>query len=113
VASLRVTAAVLPSRTQWAFAGLVVIAIGWSAYAMGVLMRRRVLFGRQRVAASRMALLFTLVAFGGSLAVRDRIGMGGIITSAGLVLIAAVLLVAARRHVSRLSALVRDMEHQK
>lgn len=109
-ASLLLTEPSLPDRTRWAFAGIVVIAIAWAAYASWVLMRRHVLFGRQRVAASRMACLFTLLAFGGSVAVRDQIGMAGVVTSAVLLLVAVALLVGARKHVTRLNALARDID---
>jgi len=109
VGALLLTEPVLPQRTQWAFAGIVLVAVAWAAYATWVLMCRRVLFGRQRVAASRMACLFTVLAFGGSIAVRDQIGIGAVITSGGLFVIAASLLLAARRHVSRLAALERDI----
>src|SRR5688500_13815094 len=111
-ASLLVTEPSLPERTQWAFAGIVVIAVAWAAYSSWVLIRRRVLFGRQRVAASRMACLFTLLALGGSIAVRDQVGMIGVITSAVLLLVAVALLVGARRHVTRLKALARNFDRQ-
>jgi hypothetical protein len=109
VASLLVTEPALPERTRWAFAGIVVMAAAWAAYATWVLMRRRVLFGQQRVAAAQMACLFTMLAFGGSIAARDQVGMGGILTSGFLLLVAVALLMSARRHVSRLHALARDI----
>jgi hypothetical protein len=107
VASLLLTEPALPPRTQWAFGGIVVCAVVWTAYATWVLMRRRVLFGRQRVMAARMACVFAVLAFGGSLAVRAQIGVGGVITAGVLVLVAVALFVAARRHVGRLESRAR------
>ena len=111
--SLLLTEPSLPDRTRWAFAGILVIAVFWAAYATWVLMRRHVLFGRQRVAASRMACLFTLVALGGSIAVRDHVGIAGVITSAVLLLVAVALLVRASRHVTRLTTLAEDLDRQE
>jgi len=111
-ASLLLTEPSLPERTRWAFAGIVVIAVAWAAYATWVLMRRQVLFGRQRVAASRMACLFTLLALGGSIALRDQVGMAGVITSAVLLLVAVALLVRARRQVARLTTLAQEFDRQ-
>jgi hypothetical protein len=105
VASLLLTEPALPRRTQWAFAAIVLMAASWAAYATWVLMRRRVLFGRQRVTAARMACAFTLLTLAGSFSVRAQVGIGGVVTAGILALVAAVLLGAARRHVGKLESL--------
>jgi hypothetical protein len=110
--SLLMTEPSLPERTLWTFAGIVIIAVLWAAYATWVLMRRHVLFGRQRVVASRMACLITLLALGGSIAVRDQVGIAGVITSAVLLLVAVALLVRANKHVTRLTTLAQEFDRQ-
>lgn len=111
-ASLLITEPALPDRTRWAFAVIVLIASAWAAYATWVLLRRHVLLGQQRVAAARMACLFTAIALGGSVVVRQQVGMAGVVTAAVLMAIAVVLWIGARRHVKRLDALARDLNRQ-
>ena len=108
--SLLATEPALPERTRYAFAGMLLMAVAWASFATWVLLRRRVLFGRQRVIASRMACFITVAAFGGSIAVRSQLGIGAVVTSGVLVVVAVSLLVGARRHVRRLDTLARDID---
>jgi hypothetical protein len=108
--SLLATEPALPERTRYAFAGMLLMAVGWASVAAWVLLRRRVLFGRQRVIASRLACVITVAAFGGSVVVRAHLGMGAVVTSGVLVVVAVALLVGSRRHVRKLDALVRDID---
>jgi hypothetical protein len=110
IASLLATEPALPPRTKWAFAVLILIAACWAAFATWVLARRRVLYGRQRVAAARMAFTFTMLALGGSVALREHVGVWGIATTAGLALVAGSLLASARRHVAKLDAIRREID---
>jgi hypothetical protein len=109
VTSLLLTEPALPARTQWAFLAIIVIAVAWMAYATWVLMRRRVLFGTQRVAAARLACLFTIAGFAGSIAVRDQVGSGAVVMMAVMMLLAGVVMVRARQHVRKLEALAREL----
>lgn len=88
-ASLLLTESALPARTQAAFGAIAVIGIAWAAFAAWVLARRKVLFGRQRIVASRMAVAFTLLFLAGAVGLRERIGYGGVFT-AGLLCAAAL-----------------------
>jgi hypothetical protein len=109
VTSLLLTEPALPARTRWAFLAIILIAIAWMAYATWVLMRRRVLFGTQRVAAARLACVFTIAGFAGSLAVRDQVGPGAVVMMAVMVVVAAAVMAAAHRHVRKLRTLAREL----
>lgn len=109
VTSLLLTEPALPDRTKWAFAAIILIAVSWVAYSAWVLMRRRVLFGAQRVAAARLACLFTVAGLAGSLAVRDRVGPGAVAMMAVMVVAAGIAMARARRHVRKLEALAREL----
>jgi hypothetical protein len=109
VTSLLLTEPELPARTRWAFLAIILIAVAWMAYAGWVLMRRRVLFGKQRVAAARLACLFTIAGFAGSVAIRDRVGPGAVVMMAVMTLVAGVVMVRARQHVRTLEALAREL----
>ena len=113
VASLLLTEPSLPARTQWAFTGIVAIAACWVVYAGWVLARRRVLFGTQRVAAAGLACLFTAVAFAGSVVLRDRVGLGAVLTMATLMVIAGIAMFRAARHVRRLQTLAEEISRRE
>jgi hypothetical protein len=94
----------LPLRTRVAFAGGLGIAVVWAAFATWVLRRRRVLYARHRVVASRIAMAVAAVcAVGATVVVRQgALGYAAIWTS-GVLLLAAVLLhQQALRHVAAL-----------
>ena len=108
VASLLATEPALPPRTQLAFAAIVLIAAGWVIYSTWVLTRRRVLLGRQRVTAARMACVFAVLGLAGSIAVRNSIGLAGVWSSAALFIVAVALLIGAHRHVHKLTRLMQE-----
>ena len=58
VGSLLATEPVLPGGTRVAFFVMVGIRPGWATFAAWVLSNRRVMFGRDRLIAARMALTF-------------------------------------------------------
>ncbi len=57
--SLWATEPALPLRTHVAFAGLLAILAAWTVFAAWVLGTRRVLLGRDRVIAGRLAVTFS------------------------------------------------------
>jgi len=59
IASLLATEPELPARTAAAFRGFVALCLTWSAYAIWVLRRRRVLYATQLVVAARMGVTFS------------------------------------------------------
>ena len=67
VASLLVTEAALPPRTQAAFAAIVAMGLAWATFGLWALTTRRALYAKQRVVATRLALLFGLAYTGGCL----------------------------------------------
>jgi len=117
IGSLWATEPFLPARTHAAFGVVVSIALAWSVFAVWVLARRRVLFGRDRVVASGMGLGFAALCTAGMLAVGYWGGVGQPAYVAALVEtllcgVAAVLLVRARRRVAALSSRRRELERQ-
>ncbi len=108
LAALLLTEPSLPSRTAIAFGVLLAIGMGWIAYATWVLRARRPLMARDRVVATGLALaataLFTTGMFSWSLATGARMAHAATLLGVALVLVAAVLLVQARRTRSRLLA---------
>lgn len=113
--SLLATEPALPPRTQVAFLAGLGLTLSWSAFAVWVLVRRRVLFGSQRVVAARLAVACSALGTIGMLA-------AGCWTSAGTPAIlaasveavfcaaAAVLLARARRRVRHLERRRRELE---
>ena len=106
IASLLVTEPALPLRTRTAFAGMLAIGLSWTAYAIWVLVRRRVLFGYQRLVAARMAVAFTSVFGAGAAAAVAAYGgpaaWGAAATGLLMLAVSVSLLVRARRHMARL-----------
>ena len=115
VGSLLATEPVLPGRTRVAFFVMVGISLGWATFAAWVLSNRRVMFGRDRLIAARMALTFcvlsTLVMLGvGALGGGGRAAYGAAAAETVLCVVAAVLLIRARRSVERLSVRKQQLE---
>lgn len=108
IGSLWATEPSLPLRTHVAFGVMVLIGLSWAAYATWVLTTRRVLLGRHRVVAGRMAVTFTSTFIAGSLLVAVTTGHPAGYAAAGLgagmLAVAAWLLVRARRQMVRLVA---------
>jgi hypothetical protein len=117
VGSLWATEPSLPMRTQIAFALIVSAALAWSVFATWVLVRRRVLFGSDRVVAATMGLAFSALFTAGMLAVGYWGGFGrpayaGALVESLFCGVAGVLLVNARRRVAGLSRRRKELERQ-
>jgi hypothetical protein len=114
LASLWLSEPALPLRAHIAFAAMTAIAASWVGYSSWVLTRRRVLFGRQRVVAARMAVLFTSVFVAGMVLVGVTSGGRAPFVAAAtgvlLLAIAIALLVRARRVHSQLVARRNELE---
>ncbi|MCC7044856.1 MAG: hypothetical protein IT183_13410 [Acidobacteria bacterium] len=114
VGSLWATEPSLPPRTHLAFGALTLIGVAWAVYATWVLTTRRVLLGRHRVVAGRMAVTFTGALVAGSLLVATTTGHPAGYAAAGLGVVmlgvATWLLVRARREVARLAARREEIE---
>ena len=117
VVSLWATEPSLPPRTHMAFAFIVGCALTWSIFAAWVLARRRVLLGADRVLAAKIALsLSTLGAIGmAALGYWGEAGRGaylGALMQTALAVVAAVMLIRARRRFEALSRRRREIEEQ-
>jgi hypothetical protein len=117
VGSLWATEPSLPTRTHIAFAMILGVAISWSVFAAWVLIRRRVLFGRDRVVAATMGLAFAGLFTACMLAVGYWGGMGkaayaGALAESAMCAVAAVLLVNARRRVAAFTRRKQELERQ-
>lgn len=115
IGSLWLTEPSLPVRTHVAFALIVTASLAWAGFAVWVLTERRVLFGLDRVIAARMALGFSLTCAVGMMAAGYWGGAGtpayvGAALESPLCVVAAVLLVRARRRVEALSRRRRELE---
>jgi hypothetical protein len=106
IGSLWATEHALPARTATAFAVMTGMGLCWMAYAAWVLTSRRMLLGRQRVVAARMAALFSAVALAGALAVGLLAGVPAAwpaaLVFATMLALAIVLLVRAQRDFAQL-----------
>lgn len=90
----------LPARTQLAFAGVIAIGAGWTAYAASALRRCGRLFALDRILAAWLALLFAILAVVGAALIEARLAL----LFAAAVPVAALLLArayAARRRLRR------------
>jgi hypothetical protein len=104
----------LPLRAHAAFAVMVAIGTSWSAFAMWVLTRRRVLFPRHGIVAGRMAVTFTSIFTVGAFVL--AVTSGGVafrvMTLVGLLMVgcAVLVLVRAHRHLARLLERKQEIE---
>lgn len=98
-AALLLTEEGLPTRTRFAFGVIALAGVGWAAFSLWVLARRRVLFALHRVIATRMAVAFTTVFTLGALLAGFENGWaaGALSASAvGTVMLGAALVLHAR-----------------
>lgn len=106
IVSLWGTEPSLPARTQLAFGVMTAIGLSWSAFAIGVLTRRRTLFVRHRIMAGRLAVTFSSVFVVAAVAAGFVTGVRAALPAAvmGAVMLAAAVfvLLRARRAVARL-----------
>jgi hypothetical protein len=116
VVSLWLTEPALPRRTVAAFAVLTVIGPGWVAYSVWVLSARRVMLGRQRVVAGRLAVAFTATFATGCIVLtftaRAKFGWPAVAMSLTLLAVAAVLWRRAEGAHSRLLARRDQLERE-
>jgi len=115
--SLALTEPAIPVRTRLAFAVMVAIGVTWAGFAAWVLARRRVLFGRHRVIAARLAVAFTGLFVLGAAAVtglREDSPIGRSAVLVGLLMLAAAIwqLLRARRYVTTLTHRRREIEQR-
>jgi hypothetical protein len=116
VAALLLTEPSLPARTQAAFAVILLLALGWVAYAVWVLGHRWTLLAGHRVVAGVMAVTFSAV-FTAAAAVAAVIttlpaAWAAAASGAALVAVAAALLIRAIRHRRRLEARRAELERE-
>ncbi len=98
----------LPTRTRWAFAGLIVVGLAWTVLAAWTLWKRP-LFAADRVIAGRLAVLFTTATTLVTGVVAGPLAAGpGLLTVA----VAVVVLVRARAYRDRLRSQIAALERQ-
>jgi hypothetical protein len=116
VTALLITEPSLPLRASIALAVLAVIGASWIGFAAWVLSHTRVLLGRHRVVAARMAVAFSGVFCLGGVAVGYATSSRSAFAAAamGVVMIAigSGMLIRARRHVEQLSTRRDELERQ-
>ena len=116
VGALLLTEPELPRRTSFALAILTGIGLSWAGFATWVLTQKRILLGRQRIVAGRLALSFSGVFTAGALLVGYSTGSRAALAAAALgavmVLVALALLVRATRAFAQLSKRREALEKQ-
>ena len=108
IASLWLTEAVLPLRTQLAFGVMSLIGACWTVLSLWVLATRRPLFARDRLIAGRMAVVFTSLFLAGAIAavvVANNIAAYAVLfTGVAMLAMAIRVLMGARRRFAELLA---------
>ena len=97
--SLWLTEPHLPARTHVAFALLVAINTGWSAFCGWALAQRKVLYAKQGVIAGRLAVLWSAVFVVGAVAAGyayGRVGAGLLAALLGIGLLGAAFVILRR-----------------
>ncbi len=116
VTALLVTEPSLPWRASIALGVLAAIGLSWVGFAVWVLSYRRILLGRDRLVAGRMAVGFSIVFCLGAVVVgfatASRSAFAAAAMGALMIVIAAGLLVQARRRVEQLSKRRDELEQQ-
>jgi hypothetical protein len=116
VSALLVTEPALPLRASIALGVLAAIGLSWVGFAVWVLSNRRILFGRHRVVAGRMAVGFSVVFCVGALAVgyatSSRSAFVAAVMGALMIVIATTMSMRARRRVEQLSKRRDELERQ-
>ena len=116
VTALLVTEPSLPLRASIALGVLAAIGLSWVSFAVWVLSNRRILFGRHRVVAGRMAVGFSVVFCVGALAVgyatSSRSAFVAAAMGALMIVFATGMLVRARHRVAELSKRRDELEEQ-
>jgi hypothetical protein len=116
VAALLLTEPALPPRTTIALATLVAIGLGWVGFAAWVLTHKRILLGRHRVVAGRLAVGANIVFVLGAVLVGAATGSASAFTAAGLGVlmlgVAVVMLLRANATFRRLSVRREQLARQ-
>jgi hypothetical protein len=113
VTSLLMTEPALPFRTQAAFVVIALGGLAWTALAVWVLARRRVLLAQHSVAASTLATTLALIFLGGAIALRDRAGTIAVLFNAAMLAIAIVWTIRARRRRANLQSREQALSAQE
>jgi hypothetical protein len=118
VGTLWATEPGLPLRTHLAFGGLVTLGVGWMAVTGYVLSRRRPLYAADRVLATGMAVVATVVVGTASttVAVLRAGAITGVTVGAVTATLAGAAIVLHRRARTWRSTLLdrrRELEHQR
>lgn len=111
VASIWITEAALPARTQVAFAVLVVIALGWVAHATWVLTHTAILLVPHQVQAARLSVGACVLFLGGCVAAQLIVGgPAALLALASALVMTAVSVLNFRTSRARFHALMRRRE---
>jgi hypothetical protein len=99
----------LPTRTQWAFAGLIFVGLAWAVLAAWTSWKRP-LFADDRVIAGRLAVVFTAAT-----ALVIALIAGPLAAGPGLLMVAVavIMLVRARSYRDRLRSQIAALERQR
>ena len=116
VSALLLTEPSLPLRASIALGVMSLIGLSWMGFAVWVLTQKRILLGRHRIVAGRMAVGFTTVFCIGAFAVGYATASRSAVSAGlmGLIMlgIATTMLIRARRQVERLSQRRDELERQ-
>ncbi len=116
VSALLLTEPGLPLRTSIALAVMAAIGLSWMGFAVWVLSHKRILLGRQRIVASRLAVVFGSVFVVGALLIGYATARPSALSAAGLgalmLLVALSMLIRARRAFTQLSKRREVLERQ-
>ncbi|MDX1569698.1 MAG: hypothetical protein R3200_04370 [Xanthomonadales bacterium] len=116
VSSLWLTEPGLPTRTHIGFGLIVVTGLCWSAYFGWVLSRKKVLYVNHRLAAGKLAVVFSSVFLLAALALallvpgKAKVGFAAAGMGAFMLALAIALLVRAVRRYRALQARRRELE---
>ena len=116
VSALLLTEPGLPPRTSIALAVMAAIGLSWMGFAVWVLTHKRVLLGRQRIVASRLAVAFSSLFVVGALLVDYATASPSTLAAAALgalmLSVALSMLIRARRAFAQLSKRREALERQ-
>jgi hypothetical protein len=113
VTSLLMTEPSLPLRTQAAFVVIALGGLAWTALAVWVLTRRRVLLANHRVAASTLAAALAAIFLVGAIVLRERAGIVAVLFNGAMLVVATIWAIRSRRRVAELKSRRRALEAQE
>ena len=113
VTSLLMTEPSLPLRTQAAFVVIALGGLAWTALAVWVLTRRRVLLANHRVAASTLAAALAAIFLVGAIVLRERAGIVAVLFNGAMLVVATIWAIRSRRRVAELNSRRRALEAQE